>query len=148
MMEPTEKHKVVHVKAILNDELVSLNSLSKDQCDVIPEAERTLHKKVWYYNPNGAVITPDADEEAYEALKIEKQALARTSFDKGEVVDALIELNQWATLKALMLDPANELMKDRWDTHGIIKLDDADVIGAIGAIGLDIDTVKLKIAGL
>lgn len=77
-----------------------------------------------------------------------KQALAVEVFDKGAVLDALIALNKWGALKEVLRLPENETMKDRWDAHSVIKLNDTDVETAISAVGLDPDAIKLQIAGL
>ena len=148
MLEEKEIYKVIHVKAILNNNIVKLNSLSENQIEVIPENKRIFYDGEWYFNPDGAVINDNANVEEFKVLAKRSEALAKNEFNKLTVLDAFIAIGKLEQFKGLLYAPENEIMKMRWDAANTIKLSDADVIAALAVLNVDVDAIKLKIAGI
>ena len=133
------------IKAILNNELIVLNEVPKGA--KIKASQVSIHDGVKYFNPDRAQISPDADEEQFKTAAARKKALAVNVFSKLKIRRAMRALGQEQVLDDLLAGN-DEFARDWADSDEGIDLADDSVDTAVKAANIDVDTIKLAIAGI
>lgn len=95
---------------------------------------------------NGFREMTAAEIEAIAAAKTRAAALAETKFSPLEVRRALRSLNQETALDSL-LEQNDEFRKD-FNATQVVDLADAATAAALDLLQIDVDAVKLRIAGI
>lgn len=62
---------------------------------------------------------------------------ARREVPKLLIVDRLIALNKWSIIKNILNQPANAILKDRWDAASTIYADDTNAITLFNLNGIN-----------
>ena len=135
------------MKAILNGELIELNELTAEQVKLVAESQKSKYKGKWYFNPDGATISPNANESEFKDVAERKSALAKKTFSKLAIRRAMRKLGQENVLDGLLSENV-EFGKDWNDADEGIDLSDKAVIQAIQATSINVDKIKLAIAGI